>query len=62
MNDQVIKRTRGKDGKFVKKAKTTVMVGVCLPPETHEKLIALIPEGGTISDVLREAIALLLQS
>jgi hypothetical protein len=61
MEDKVIYRVKDPtSGKFVKKDVKTIRVAACLHPSAYEKLTALIPEGGTISDVLRDAVDLYL--
>lgn len=63
MEDKVIYKVKDPtSGRFVKKDVKTVKVATSLHPSDHKKLTALIPEGGTISDVLRDAIALYLKS
>lgn len=62
MEQPTVYKVKDKRGRFVKKKEKTISLSVCVLPADHKKLISLIPEGGTMSDVLREAIAQYLKS
>jgi hypothetical protein len=62
MEDKTVYKVRDKSGRFIKKEVKPVKIYAVVSPSDHEKLTAFIPEGGTISDVFREAIALYLKS
>lgn len=62
MEEKIIYRVKDASGRFIQKDVKPIKVCTVIPPSDHKKLTALVPEGGTISDVLRDAIALYLNS